>query len=193
MSTTGTGDSTRTFAWERRSNVLSAVLARNWWAVASRGVLGMAVGVIAFVMPAGTMLALVLLFAAYMLVDAVFAIIAAVRAARQHDRWGLVVLEGIVDIVAGIIALLWPGNHCARLCAPGRRLGHHLRRPYGGGRLPSQYRARSLVARSRRRSVGRLRRAYDRGAADRGAGADLVVRRLCAGVRHYAFDLGVPP
>ena len=109
MSTTGTGDSTRTFAWERRSNVLSAVLARNWWAVAIRGVVGMAVGVIAFVMPAATMLALVLLFAAYMLVDGVFAIIAAVRAARQHDRWGLVVLEGTVDIVAGIIAVLWPG------------------------------------------------------------------------------------
>src|SRR3984893_12973960 len=109
MSTTGTGDSIRTFAWERRSNVLSAVLARNWWAVAIRGVVGMAVGVIAFIMPAATMLALILLFAAYMLVDGVFAIVAAVRAARQRDRWGLFVLEGVADIAAGVIAVLWPG------------------------------------------------------------------------------------
>jgi uncharacterized membrane protein HdeD (DUF308 family) len=60
-------------------------------------------------MPAATMLALILLFAAYMLVDGVFAIVAAVRAARQRDRWGLFVLEGVADIAAGVIAVLWPG------------------------------------------------------------------------------------
>jgi uncharacterized membrane protein HdeD (DUF308 family) len=87
----------------------SATLARNWWAIAIRGVLGIVVGVIAFVMPAATMLALVLLFAAYMLVDGVFAIVAAVRAARQRDRWGLLVLEGLAGFVAAAIAVLWPG------------------------------------------------------------------------------------
>jgi uncharacterized membrane protein HdeD (DUF308 family) len=87
----------------------SAALARNWWAIAIRGVLGIVVGVIAFVMPAATMLALVLLFAAYMLVDGVFAIVAAVRAARQRDRWGLLVLEGLAGFVAAAIAVLWPG------------------------------------------------------------------------------------
>jgi uncharacterized membrane protein HdeD (DUF308 family) len=93
----------------RRSEILRAVLVQNWWAVAIRGVLGIAVGVIAFVMPGPTMLALVLLFAAYMLVDGIFAIIAAIRAGRQHERWGLLVLEGLADIVAGAIAVLWPG------------------------------------------------------------------------------------
>jgi uncharacterized membrane protein HdeD (DUF308 family) len=92
-----------------QSNALSAVLARNWWAIAIRGLAGITVGVIAFLIPATTMLALVLLFAAYMLVDGVFAIIAALRAARQHDRWGSLVLEGIVGIAAGAIAILWPG------------------------------------------------------------------------------------
>jgi uncharacterized membrane protein HdeD (DUF308 family) len=61
------------------------------------------------VLPAATMLALVLVFAAYMLVDGVFAIMAAVRAAREHERWGLLVLEGVAGIVAGVIAVLWPG------------------------------------------------------------------------------------
>jgi uncharacterized membrane protein HdeD (DUF308 family) len=87
---------------------MSAVLARNWWAVAIRGLLGMAVGMIALVLPGATMLALVLLFAAYMLIDGVFAIVAAVRAARGHDRWGLLALEGAADIVAGVIAVVWP-------------------------------------------------------------------------------------
>jgi uncharacterized membrane protein HdeD (DUF308 family) len=54
------------------------------------------------------MLALVLLFAAYMLVDGVLAITAAVRAARRQDRWGWLVFEGVVDLIAGAIAVVWP-------------------------------------------------------------------------------------
>jgi uncharacterized membrane protein HdeD (DUF308 family) len=94
--------------YETEADAMSAVLARNWWAVAIRGLLGMAVGVIALVLPGATMLALVLLFAAYMLVDGLFAIVAAVRAARGRDRWGLIALEGVADIVAGVIAVVWP-------------------------------------------------------------------------------------
>ena len=44
-----------------------------------------------------------------MLVDGVCAIIAAIRAARQHERWGLLVLEGVADIATGVIAFVWPG------------------------------------------------------------------------------------
>jgi uncharacterized membrane protein HdeD (DUF308 family) len=55
------------------------------------------------------MLSLVLVFSAYMLVDGVFAIISAVRAARRQERWWLVALEGTASIAAGAIALLWPG------------------------------------------------------------------------------------
>jgi uncharacterized membrane protein HdeD (DUF308 family) len=93
---------------EGQLDAMNAVLARNWWALAIRGVLGIAVGLLALVLPAATMLALVLLFATYMLIDGVFAIVAAVRAARGHDRWGLLALEGVADIVAGVIAVVWP-------------------------------------------------------------------------------------
>lgn len=55
------------------------------------------------------MLSLIAVFAAYMLVDGVFAIASAVRAARRHERWGFLVFNGIVSIAAGVIALLWPG------------------------------------------------------------------------------------
>ena len=110
MSSANAGDTSRRFTSETESaDAMGAVLVRNWWAIAVRGVVGILVGLIAFVMPAATMLALILLFAAYMLVDGVFAIIAAVGAARRHDRWGLLVLEGLADIVAGVIAVLWPG------------------------------------------------------------------------------------
>jgi uncharacterized membrane protein HdeD (DUF308 family) len=88
---------------------LSSILARNWWAFAIRGVLGIIFGLIAIFQPGVTMLSLVLVFSAYAFADGVFAIIASVRAARQHDKWGLLVFEGIVNIFAAIIAFLWPG------------------------------------------------------------------------------------
>jgi uncharacterized membrane protein HdeD (DUF308 family) len=92
-----------------QSDAMSAALAQNWWLIALRGALAIIIGVIAFAAPVATMLSLVLLFSAYMLVDGVFAIVAAVRAARQRERWGLLVLEGIVSIAVGALAVLWPG------------------------------------------------------------------------------------
>ena len=49
------------------------------------------------------------LFAGGAFVDGVFAIVSAVRAAREGQRWGLLVLEGPVNIATAAIAVLWPG------------------------------------------------------------------------------------
>lgn len=91
------------------SDAMSEALARNWWVIAIRGVLGIVFGVIAFIRPDAAILAFILVFAAYALVDGVFAILAGIRAARQHERWGLLVLGGVASIAAGILAVLWPG------------------------------------------------------------------------------------
>jgi uncharacterized membrane protein HdeD (DUF308 family) len=92
-----------------RSDAMSGLLARNWWAVLLRGVAAIVFGLIALSMPGVTIATLVLVFAAYMLVDGVFAIVSAIRAARRGERWGLFVLEGVADLVAGAVALLLPG------------------------------------------------------------------------------------
>src|ERR1700686_3999659 len=91
-----------TAGWPAGDEAMSNLLAQNWWAIALRGVFAIIFGIIALLMPGAALLAFVLLFAAYMLVDGVFAIIAAVRAARQHDRWGILALEGAADLVAGV-------------------------------------------------------------------------------------------
>jgi uncharacterized membrane protein HdeD (DUF308 family) len=98
----------RTGGGEWDYDPLIAVLAKNWWAVAIRGIVGILFGLIALFLPGATMLSLVLIFAAYVIVDGVFGIIAAVRAAGEHERWGLLVFEGVVDIAAGVIAIIWP-------------------------------------------------------------------------------------
>ena len=93
---------------DRSSTALSEVLADSWWAVGLRGLLGIAFGLICLLVPAAAILALILLFSAYMLVDGVLAIVSGIKAARNGERWGLLILEGVVDLAAGIIAFLWP-------------------------------------------------------------------------------------
>ena len=84
------------------------VLVRNWWAFVFRGVFAVVFGLIALFMPGVTMLSLVLVFAAYAIADGVFAIVSAVRAAQQHERWMYLLFEGIVDIGAGVVAAVMP-------------------------------------------------------------------------------------
>jgi uncharacterized membrane protein HdeD (DUF308 family) len=91
-----------------RCDALSEVLADSWWAVGLRGLLGILFGLICLLTPGIAVGAFVILFSAYMLVDGVFAIISGIKAARNGERWGLLILEGIVDIAAGVIAFLWP-------------------------------------------------------------------------------------
>lgn len=86
-----------------------SVLARNWWAFVARGILAILFGLYALFLPGLTMLSLVLLFAAYCVVDGVFAVISAVRAARKDERWGLLALEGVVDFLAAAASVALPG------------------------------------------------------------------------------------
>jgi uncharacterized membrane protein HdeD (DUF308 family) len=92
-----------------RYELMIAVLANNWWAIGIRGALAILFGLIALFLPGVTMLSLVLVFAAYAFLDGVLAIVSAVRAAREQERWGYLVLEGLVDIAAAAVAVLWPG------------------------------------------------------------------------------------
>lgn len=85
-----------------------ALLARNWWAAALRGVCAILIGSIAIFAPAATLVALVMIFAAYSLVDGVFAIVLAIRGARQHERWGWLALNGVISIAAAAVALFYP-------------------------------------------------------------------------------------
>jgi uncharacterized membrane protein HdeD (DUF308 family) len=88
---------------------MESTLASNWWAFVLRGVLAVLFGVIALAIPGVTLLALVLLFGSYALIEGVFNLVAAVRGMEGHDRWGSLLFEGLVSIAAGLAAFAWPG------------------------------------------------------------------------------------
>jgi len=92
-----------------KTEAMNDMLANNWWAVALRGLVAILFGIAAFAMPLVTMLSLVVVFAVFSFVDGVFGIIMSVRGARKGERWIWLLLSGILGIVAGAVALMWPG------------------------------------------------------------------------------------
>jgi uncharacterized membrane protein HdeD (DUF308 family) len=83
-------------------------ISRNWWMFAVRGVAAVIFGLLALIWPGQTMLALVLVFGAYALVDGIFAVFAGIASRRYFERWWAVLLEGIVGIIVGLLAFSWP-------------------------------------------------------------------------------------
>lgn len=82
-----------------------------------RGIAGIVFGVLALALPGLALTSLLLLFAAYLLVDGVFAIVAAARAARHREPWGWLAVEGAVTLAAGAATVLMPGLTAVALVA----------------------------------------------------------------------------
>src|SRR5215831_12714448 len=84
------------------------ILARNWWSLVIRGIVGIVVGIVSFLWPRVTLNALIVLFGVYALIDGVVNLTGAVRAAEAHERWGVLLLEGIAGILAAVATGFWP-------------------------------------------------------------------------------------
>jgi uncharacterized membrane protein HdeD (DUF308 family) len=78
------------------------ILVGNWWALALRGLLGVALGVLTLTMPAATFRALLLVFGGYALVDGVLGVITAVRGARGDRSWWALLVSGLAGVVIGL-------------------------------------------------------------------------------------------
>ncbi|WP_018657137.1 HdeD family acid-resistance protein [Actinomadura flavalba] len=83
------------------------MMTRNWWVLALRGAFAVLFGVLALFWPGITVLALVLLFGAYALVDGAFSLYAAIRGGSGQSR-GWLAVSGIAGVLLGIAALAWP-------------------------------------------------------------------------------------
>ena len=86
-------------------------LSGNWWLFVLRGVLALVIAVLAFLMPAESLLALTLVFGAFAFADGVFGLVAAVRFVTGEQAEALLG-RGEMDLVAvGKAALAnndWP-------------------------------------------------------------------------------------
>jgi uncharacterized membrane protein HdeD (DUF308 family) len=80
-----------------------------WWALALEGLVSIAAGVVAFVYPAITALALLYVIGAWAVITGVLEIVAAVRLrAHIRDEWWLG-LSGALSIIFGVLVMAFPG------------------------------------------------------------------------------------
>ena len=85
-----------------------ASMSRNWWMLLIRGVFAILFGLIALLSPGIALASLVLLFGVYAIMDGVVAIISGFNHRQTSSNWWIVVLEGIVGIIAGVVAFAYP-------------------------------------------------------------------------------------
>jgi uncharacterized membrane protein HdeD (DUF308 family) len=73
-----------------------------------RGLAAIIFGVLTLVWPKISLAVLVLMFGIFAVVSGITAMVAALRN-REEQHWGLLLFEGILGVLAGVVALIWPG------------------------------------------------------------------------------------
>jgi uncharacterized membrane protein HdeD (DUF308 family) len=91
--------------YRQRLNTFAA----NWRVLALRGLVALLFGLVVLLWPGLVLAVLSLLFGIYALVDGGVALVPALRSSERGARRGLPLAEGGVGVIAGLLALLWPG------------------------------------------------------------------------------------
>ncbi|WP_247869715.1 HdeD family acid-resistance protein [Herbaspirillum sp. ST 5-3] len=88
--------------------MMSNMALHSWWVFALRGIVALAFGLLALMMPGVTLLSLVALFAAYALLAGVVSLVGAVQNRKHDEDWWLPLLFGLASIGAAVIAVMHP-------------------------------------------------------------------------------------
>jgi uncharacterized membrane protein HdeD (DUF308 family) len=83
---------------------ISDRLGDAWWFLLVRGLLALALGVVAIFWPGATLVFLIRLIAIYALIDGVLGVVGAFRTREV----GASLLPGVVSVLAGLVLLFWP-------------------------------------------------------------------------------------
>src|SRR5436305_2594403 len=73
-----------------------------------RGIAAVLFGVLTLVWPKLSLFVLVIMFGVFAVVSGITAVVAALRNTGEQG-WGFLLIEGILGILAGVVALVWPG------------------------------------------------------------------------------------
>lgn len=90
------------------NNPLADVAKGIWWVVLLRGIFAVIFGIIALAAPGAALTGVVIVFGIYAIIDGVTAVIHALRIRTPGSGWGWLLFQGIVSIVAGFVALVFP-------------------------------------------------------------------------------------
>ena len=94
---------------ESRYQQRLSTFAANWRALALRGLVALLFGLVVLFWPGLVLTVLALLFGIYAAVDGAITFVPALRSQERGAQKSLPLAEGAVGIVAGLVAIFWPG------------------------------------------------------------------------------------
>ena len=84
--------------------------AHNWGWFLFRGIIALALGLLAIFFPFSALTAFAFLFALFAFVDGISLLVSGLAGAASHrERWWGLVVAGLVGIAVGVIYIAWPG------------------------------------------------------------------------------------
>jgi uncharacterized membrane protein HdeD (DUF308 family) len=87
---------------------MNELFSKSWRSLALRGAISLVFGILAALWPGITLLWLLVMFAAYALIQGVVSSVAAFQGRKTHHDWWLMLLWGVVGIGAGVTAFMLP-------------------------------------------------------------------------------------
>lgn len=87
---------------------LSVMLHRTWWVLMLRGLVAIVFGVLTWLQPAASATALILVFGAYVFVDGLLGVYAAIKSRHQSRHWWVILLWGLTGVVVGVLTAVNP-------------------------------------------------------------------------------------
>jgi uncharacterized membrane protein HdeD (DUF308 family) len=88
---------------------MKVVIQRAWPAFLFSGILSLCFGILVWAWPDITLVALVWMFAIPVIIHGISYVVAAIRGRHEHSHWILLLLLGIINGTAGLLAVLYPG------------------------------------------------------------------------------------
>ena len=86
---------------------ISILLNRSWWALLIRGILIIIFGIAALSVPELTAGLLAVFFGVLAVLDGIIIITESLL--NRFERWGVMLVAGLLSVIAGGLAILWPG------------------------------------------------------------------------------------
>src|SRR5262245_27188726 len=85
-------------------------LPSRWGWVVCRGVIAVLFGLVAFARPGAMAFSLVLVFGCFAFAAGIATVIAAARSGRAGESWGALLIDGLLGVAVGALAVLWPAR-----------------------------------------------------------------------------------
>ena len=87
---------------------LSTMLQRSWWVLLVRGLAAIVFGVLTWMQPAASAVALLVIFGAYVLVDGALGVYGTIKNRHQSSHWWVMLIWGLAGVIVGVLTVINP-------------------------------------------------------------------------------------